>query len=256
MDILSIASLAGVGVIGGIIASIVGGAAVVTYPALIAAGVPPHVAAACNLTALVPGTMLAAVADRTQLPTFNRAFVNLILASVTGAACGALLLLLTPERTFAVIVPLLLGFATVLFAFTQRIGAWLRMRAVQRGRSIEFSLTSLKFLLPVSLYSGYFGAGAGIILLAVCSVATDGDYRSANVTKNFVSSLNSFAASLVFAWQGAIVWPPTLAMMAGMLAGGYAGAHIARVIPRNLVRILVVVCGAALTVAFARRYWF
>ncbi|MGI8526192.1 MAG: sulfite exporter TauE/SafE family protein [Pseudolabrys sp.] len=256
MDPLTTALLAGVGVVAGIIASIVGGAAVVVYPALIVAGVPPQLAAACNLTALVPGTMLAALADRSQLPAFNRDFIGLVIASVTGAACGAVLLLLTPERTFTAIVPLLLGFATLLFAFAEKISAWLRARAARRGRPIEFSLTSLKFLLPISFYGGYFGAGVGIMILGVCSIATGGDYRSANVTKNFVSSLNGFAASVVFIWQGAVVWPPTLAMMAGMLVGGYAGSHIARVLPRNIVRVLIVVCGAALTIAFARQYWF
>ena len=125
MDLLTILFLIGTGVVAGIIASIVGGAAVVVYPALIASGVPPQIAAVCNLTALMPATMLAALADRSQLPPFNRAFVGLIFASIFGAAVGATLLLLTPARLFAVLVPLLLGFATLLFAYAERIGAWL-----------------------------------------------------------------------------------------------------------------------------------
>jgi hypothetical protein len=111
-------------------------------------------------------------------------------------------------------------------------------------------------LLPVSFYGGYFGAGVGILMLGVFTVATGGDYRSANVTKNFVSSLNGLAASIIFISQGAVVWPQTLALMSGMIAGGLIGARIARVIPRNVVRVLIVVVGTALTVAFARRYWF
>jgi len=114
----------------------------------------------------------------------------------------------------------------------------------------------LKVLLPVSFYGGYFGAGVGILILGVFSIATGGDYRSANVAKNFVSSLNGLAASIVFITQGAVVWPQTLALMAGTVGGGLTGAYIARVIPRRLVRVLVVAVGAALTVAFARRYWF
>lgn len=256
MDLVTTALLVATGVVAGIIASIVGGAAVVVYPALIASGVSPQLAAVCNLTALTPATMLAALSDRSQLPPFNRAFVGLIAASVVGAGLGASLLLLTPERMFTVFVPLLLGFATLLFAYSERIGTWLRARAAGRGHAITFNVASLKMLLPVSFYGGYFGAGVGILILAVFTLATGGDYRSANVTKNFVSSLNGLAATMVFVTQGAVVWPQTLALMAGTIGGGLVGAHIARVIPRNVVRILIVVAGAALTVAFARRYWF
>jgi uncharacterized membrane protein YfcA len=111
-------------------------------------------------------------------------------------------------------------------------------------------------LLPVSFYGGYFGAGVGVLILGVFTLATGGDYRSANVAKNFVSSLNGLAAGLVFAVQGAIVWPQTLALMAGAIAGGLIGAYIARLIPQRVMRVFIVVVGATLTVAFARRYWF
>jgi uncharacterized protein len=248
--------LTGVGVVAGMIASIVGGAAVVVYPALIASGISPQLAAVCNLVALTPATMLAALSDRSQLPPFNRAFLGLIVASVTGAGAGATLLLLTPQRMFTVLVPLLLGFATVLFAFAERIGNYLRMRAANRGHEVTFNVSSLKMLLPVSFYGGYFGAGVGILILGVFSVATGGDYRSANVAKNFVTSLNSLVAAIVFIAHGVVVWPQTLALMAGTIVGGLIGAQIARVIPRKLVRVLIVGFGAALTVAFARRYWF
>ncbi len=248
--------LALVGLLAGAIASMVGGAAVVTYPALIASGVSPQVAAMCNLTAITPATMLAALADRSQLPPFNRAFAVLILISLVGAAIGAGCLLLTPERVFVGLVPVLLGFATMLFAFSERISKWLRSRAADRGHEISFSIGSLKVLLPVSFYGGYFGAGFGIMMLGVFSLATGGDYRSANVAKNFVASLNGLVASLVFFSQGAIVWPQTLALMAGTIGGGLIGSHLARVVPRPVVRVLVVMTGASLAIWLAHRYWF
>lgn len=256
MDLTTILMLVAAGVGVGIMAAIVGGAAVIAYPVLIAAGLTPQVAAIGNITALVPGIMLAALSDRSQLPPFNRAFVGMVIASIIGAAAGALLLLLTPDRVFSVLVPLLLGFATLLFAFAGRISAWLRERATRRGHDITFSLTSLKMLLPVSFYGGYFGAGVGVLLLGVFALATGGDYRSANVTKNFVSSLNGLSAAIVFAVQGAVAWPETLTLMVGTVVGGLLGAHIARRIPHNVMRVVVVVVGAALTVDFARRYWF
>ncbi len=254
MNFLTIALLLGTGVFAGLLASIIGGAAVVVYPAMIIAGLPPQAAAVSNMVALVPATMLAALSDRTQLPSFNRAFLGLIFASVAGA--GAMLLLLTPQHLFNGIVPLLLGFATLLFAFAERIGAYIRQRAQGRGHEITFNVSSLKVLLPVSFYGGYFGAGVGILILGVFSIATGGDYRSANVAKNFVTSLNGLVASIVFIAQGEVVWPQTLALMAGTIGGGLMGAHIARVIPRQVVRVLVVLVGTALTVAFAWRYWF
>jgi uncharacterized protein len=256
MDLITTAILAGAGVVGGIIASIIGGAAVVTYPALIATGVPPQLAAVSNLASIMPATMMAALADRSQLPQFDRAFVGLIVASIVGAALGAALLVFTPERTFALVVPLLLGFATLLFAYSERISRWLRTRAEGRGHAIAFNFASLKVILPVSFYGGYFGAGVGILMLGVFSLATGGDYRAANVAKNFVSSLNGLAATLVFATQGAVLWPQTLALAAGTIAGGLIGSYVARVIPRKVVRVLIVVVGAMLTIAFARRYWF
>jgi uncharacterized membrane protein YfcA len=234
----------------------VGGAAVVIYPALIATGVPPQLAAVSNLASIMPATMLAALADRSQLPPFDRAFVGLIIASIVGAGIGAVFLVMTPERMFAQIVPLLLGFATLLFAFSERISRWLRARAAGRGHAIAFNFASLKVILPVSFYGGYFGAGVGILMLGVFSLATGGDYRAANVTKNFVSSLNGFAATLVFATHGAVLWPQTLALAVGTVAGGLIGSYVARIIPRNVVRLLVVAVGAVLTIAFARRYWF
>ena len=245
------------GIFGGVMAAVVGGASVVTFPVLIATGLPPVVATASNLVAVSPGNFLAALADRSQLPPFNRAFVGLVAASVLGALTGAVLLLATPTRTFEVLVPLLLGFATVLFGLSGRLVQWLRARARARGgREPQMSVTSIPMLLPVSVYGGYFGAGVGVLLLGVLSVATGGDYRAANVAKNLVTSLNTFVAAFYFVAQGAVSWPPTLVMMVGCMIGGYFGAHLARRIPQEVMRVVVVLVGAALTAVFAWRYWF
>jgi uncharacterized membrane protein YfcA len=256
MDPITIAFLAGAGVIAGMIATMVGGAAVIVYPALIGTGDTPQLAAVCNIVAIMPAAMLGALSDRSQLPPFNRAFVGLIVFSIVGAGAGAGLLVLTPERIFGQIMPVLLAFATLLFACSERISTWMRARAQGRGHDIAFNLTSLKAVLPVSFYGGYFGAGVGIMMLGVFSLATGGDYRSANVARNFVSSLNGFAAGVVFAAQGAVLWPQTLSLMAGAIIGGQIGASVARVIPRRVVRVIVILVGASLTVALARRYWF
>ena len=256
MTFHTILILLGTGLIGGLMASMVGGASVITFPVLLTLGLPPVVATASNLVAVSAGNFLAAVTDRARLPAFNRAFVGLVLASVLGALLGAILLLATPTRLFEFLIPLLLGFATVLFAFAGRITEWLRARARARGRQWKMSVTSVPMVLPISVYGGYFGAGAGTLLLGVLTIATEGDYRSANVAKNLVSSLNTVAASVWFISHGAVSWPQTLAMMAGCLLGGFCGAHLARRIPQTFMRWLVVAVGAALTALFAWRYWF
>jgi uncharacterized membrane protein YfcA len=257
MDLAHIIILIAAGLIGGTLSAVIGGASLLTFPALLATGIPPVNAAACNLAALVPCNFLAAIADRTQLPPLNRSFGLLVFGSVVGAGIGAALLLWTPQRVFAGLVPLLLGFATILFAYAGRITTWLRERAKRLGGAEpRLGVTSLRILLPVSIYGGYFGAGVGVLLLAVLSIGTGGDYRSANVTKNLVTSLNSTVAAGIMIVQGAVYWPQTLAMMSGAVAGGLIGSWLARVMPRQLIRILIIVVGALLTAYFARLYWF
>src|SRR4051812_10008729 len=186
MDLLHGALLVAAGIAGGCMAAIVGGAAVITFPPLLAAGLPPVMATAANTVALTPGLFLAAIYDRSQLPPFDRSFVAVALASIVGALIGAMLLLLTPERVFSALVPLLLGFATVLFAYAGRMSTWLAARAATRGNVRRFT-HSPAVVLPISIYGGYFGAGLGVLMLGVLSVGTGGNYRSANVTKNLVT---------------------------------------------------------------------
>jgi uncharacterized membrane protein YfcA len=245
------------GMAGGLMASLVGGASVITFPVLLAVGLSPVVATASNLIAVSAGNLLAAYTDRAKLPPVNRAFVGLVLASTVGAVIGAVLLLATPERLFEKLIPLLLAIATVLFAFAGQITQWMRERARRRGQhEWKMSVTSVPLVLPISVYGGYFGAGAGTLLLGALTIATEGDYRRANVTKNLVSSLNTVAAAVWFIVNDAVSWPHTLVMAAGCLVGGFTGAHLARTIPHEFMRWLVVAVGALLTAVFAWRYWF
>jgi uncharacterized membrane protein YfcA len=143
----------------------------------------------------------------------------------------------------------------VLFAYAGRISTWLAARAATRGNVRRFT-HSPAVVLPISIYGGYFGAGLGVLMLGVLSVGTGGNYRSANVTKNLVTGLNSATATVIFAAQGALSWPATLLMMAGTLVGGLIGARVAQVMPNHAARKLVVGVGALLTFGFAWRYWF
>lgn len=255
MDLFHITYLVLTGVAAGVVAAVVGGASLVTYPILIASGMPPITATVVTNVALAPSNLVAALADHKMLPPLDAGFVRLVIVSVLGAAVGAGLLMVTPERVFALIVPLLLGFATLMFAYSGRIAEWIRARAAQRGRTVSMDVTSAKLLLPVSFYGGYFGSGVGIIMLGVLSVATRGDYRAANVTKNLVTSLNSLVATAVYVALDAVPWPATLALMAGSILGGLIGAWVARILPRQIIRVLVITLGTALTLEFVYRFW-
>jgi hypothetical protein len=257
MDLPTSLMLFAAGLAGGTLSSLVGGAAVVTFPAMLATGLSPVVAVASALTALTPGNFLAALYDRGQLPPFDRAFVGLVAASLLGALVGAVLLMATPVRVFEVLVPLLLGFSTVLFALSGKISNWLRARAEAAGRTHRpFTGTGFFALLPVSVYGGYFGAGVGVLLLAVLSIANPGDYRTANAVKNLVGGITTAGAVVYLGAAGAISWAPTSLMMAGALLGGLAGGYLARVVPQEIMRVAVVAVGVLLTVVYAWRYWF
>ena len=154
-------------------------------------------------------------------------------------------------------MPLLLGFATILFAFGDRISMAIRARSLARhGCEPQIKITSIPMLLPVSVYGGYFGAGVGVLLLAVLSLATAGEYRPANAVKNLVAAFNGVVAIVIFAVQGIINWPATLAMMIGALIGSQIGTRIARYAPREVMRWVVIVVGLLLTVTYTWRYWF
>ena len=255
MDPLNIVVLLIAGIVGGVISTLAGGAAIITFPALLATGISPLIATATNTVALAPGNLIAVFYERSQLPPLGRSFAALVATSILGALTGATLLLVTPERVFSALIPLLLGFATVLFAFAGRISAWLRARALARGKGDHNWSAMVTSLLPVSVYGGYFGAGVGVLVLGVVSVATGGDYRSANVTKNLVISINSAVVSVFFAAQAVVAWPQALVMMAGVPIGAVLGSRLAKVLPHTAARSLVVGVGALLTVAFAWRYW-
>ena len=240
------------GLAGGIVTAMVGGASLITFPALLAVGLPAIVANASNTVALAPGNLAAALADLERIPRWNRSFAGLALISVVGSGAGAALLLATPEKAFTAVVPLLIGFATVLYALAGRIRPWIASRAT--GGAPSTGSEPLLFA-PVAVYGGYFGAGMSVMILAILSVTRADEFRSSNVIKNLLSALTSFVAVVVFVLTGTVAWPPTLVVMTGAVIGGFTGGRLARVLPSELMRRVVIVVGTVLTLVYARRYW-
>lgn len=243
--------LFGAGLAGGVVTAMVGGASLITFPALLAGGLPAIVANASNTVALTPGNLVAALADAERWPRWDRSLLVVSGVCAAGSIAGATLLLLTPEKAFTAVVPLLVGFATLLFALSGWIRAWIASRAATSGGAGSAAL----LFTPVAVYGGYFGAGMSVMLLAILSVSRPGDFRAINVIKNLLSGLTSLVAVAVFVFQGVVAWPPTLVVMAGAALGGFTGGRLVRVVSPTLMRWIVIVIGTILTVVYARRYW-
>lgn len=256
MDGQSGLMLFGAGLAGGLVTAMVGGASLITFPALLAAGLPAIVANASNTVALTPANFMAGLADLERLPRWDRALLSVMLVCVTGSVAGAALLLVTPEKAFTAVVPLLIGFATALFALSGRIRLWTLSRTAGSGTGPVSSagLRSLLFA-PVAVYGGYFGAGMSVMLLAILSVSRAEEFRTINVIKNLLSGLTSFVAVVVFVLQGVVAWPPTIVVMAGAAVGGFVGGRLARVLPPEPMRWIVIAVGTILTAVYAWRYW-
>ena len=214
--------LFGAGLAGGIVTAIVGGASLITFPALLAAGLPPIVANASNTVAMTPGNFMGGLADLERRPRWDRSFLGLLVVCVGGSAAGAVLLLMTPEKAFTAVVPLLIGFATLLFAQSGRIRRWIRAPRMAAGDPLVRPGGDLRRLLR----RRHERDAAGAPLDRSCD-----DFRATNVLKNLLSGLTSFVAVVVFMVQGVVAWPSTLAMMAGALIGGFLGGRLVRVLP-------------------------
>jgi len=253
MDIGIGALLFGAGLAGGVANAMAGGATLITFPAMLAGGLPPIVANASNAVAVTPGHLVAAFADRARLPPFDRALGLALAASFVGGALGAILLLATPERLFTLLVPALIGIATLVFALgRQGLGRSVRSGVIDGARSERLRSA---LLVPMAVYGGYFGGGSGVMYLAVLVVTGREDIRQANVLKNLLASVVSAVTIAIFVIQGVVSWPETIVMLLGAVLGGFLGGRLIAVLSPATVRAIVILAGTAMTLVYAWRYW-
>lgn len=241
------------GIAGGIINALAGGATLITFPVMLAAGLTPVIANASNAVAIAPGHLIAVFADREKLPIWDRRLSISLGLCILGGVLGGFLLLTLPDRLFVMPVPALIAFATLLFAFAPLISAW-----AERGRAGADAsrMAGLAALTGASIYGGFFGAGLGVILTAVLALAEPNDIRKVKVLKNLFATAVSLAAITLFIVQGVVQWRETSVMLAGALLGGYAGGLLVRVLPAQIVRWFVIVAGIVMSIVYAWRYWF
>jgi uncharacterized protein len=251
MNFYTAGLLVGAGILGGLANSMAGGASLFTFPALLFVGLPPIVANASNAMAVTSSNGVGFLSDLQKLPKDDGAFRLTLLVAVVGGALGAWLLLVTPEKTFTNSVPALIGLATLLFAFSKSIQKYLSS-VLGSG---EHTKLRQALLLPVGLYAGYFGAGAGVIILSVLSATSTTELRSLNALKNLFAFLANATAIVFFQWFGLIAWSHTLVMMIGTVIGGALGIQLTKTVDPKIVRGLIISCGVLMTLIYIYRYW-
>jgi len=241
LEPLTLALLAAAGFAGGFINAAVGSGTLITYPALLAVGIPPVAANGTNTTGLSPGSFSSAWAYRLELSDRMRRLARPLVATVIGAACGAGLVVALPSRVFTSIVPWLVGTATVLVALQPLIAR--RVRAHREGEHRPvWPWTGL-----IGIYGGYFGAAQGVMLMAALGLVYDSDPQRANAAKNILAAVANVTAAVVFAVSGSVVWLAALALAVGSIPGGYVGGRVARRLPGYVLRALVVLIGVGAT---------
>lgn len=239
MSVLEALGLAGAAFVAGAVNAVAGGGSLIGFPALVAAGYPARTANVTNTVALWPGYLGGSFGYRELLIPQRRTIVQLSASSVLGAIAGAAVLLSTPESAFEAIVPFLILFAALLLAVQTRMATFVAGRRGARSTSgIPIELHTAVFVLAV--YGAYFGAGLGILTLAVLGVVLPDELQRSNALKGVLSLLINAAAVVYFAAFGPVEWGPALLMAAAALAGGYAGARLARRLRPQLLRTAVI----------------
>jgi uncharacterized membrane protein YfcA len=241
----NLAVLVGVGVLAGVVSTVVSLASIVSYPALLALGLPPLTANVTNTVSLMFTGVGAAAGSRRELAGQGGLVLRLGWLTALGGAVGSMLLLATPSRTFEAIAPWLIFAASVLLL----VQPWL---ARMTGHVADPGSRPLRLaLFAVAIYTGYFGAAGGIITMAVLTAMLDQTMARISAVKNVVSALANGVAAVGFALFGPVRWAVALPLAAGFLVGGWIGPAIVRRIPGPALRVLAGVCGLAVAAKLA-----
>jgi len=242
MKISEVIVLLAAGTVGGIFSTAVSIASLVSYPVLLALGVPPLSANMTNTVSLVLTGAGSVASSRPELAGLGRRVLRLGAVTAAGGAAGAAVLLTTPADAFIRVVPVLIGGASLLLLIQPRISAL--EPAPGRGHRAVHGAA----LFAVDMYVGYFGAAAGIMLLVVLSSMIDEPLVRTNAVKNALSGMANATAAVCFALFGEVRWELVVPLAAGFLIGGWIGPAIARRIPAGPFRIMIGLAGIGLAI--------
>lgn len=233
------------GFFGGMLNAVAGGGTFITFPALVASGVPVVMANATSTVAALPGYLAAAIGFRHDIAKIERHLViRLTLWTLLGGTIGSCLLLVSSNKAFAALVPFLLLAATSIFIWGARVREW---AAQHRNMVVPFGAGTM---VPVAIYGGYFNGGLGIVLLALFALWGMTNLNQMNGLKSWLSFALSVISFVIFAIGGQVAWLPAAVMSIGTILGGYLGAPVARRIPVPWLRALIATIGFGMTALF------
>jgi uncharacterized membrane protein YfcA len=228
------------GTLGGIFSTVVAIASLVSYPVLLALGLPPLTANMTNTVSLVLTGAGSVAGSRPELEGQGARVRTLGAVTAAGGLAGAAVLLLAPASTFTVAVPVLIGGASIVLFFQPRLK--------NLTPTDKHPLAHRAALFAVAMYVGYFGAAAGVLLLIVLGTMIAEPLIKVNAIKNAVSGLANLMAAVCFTVFGSVRWSFVPALAAGFLLGGWLGPKIARRVPAEALRVVVCLCGLGLAV--------
>ncbi|MGB0099376.1 MAG: sulfite exporter TauE/SafE family protein [Nocardioides sp.] len=241
--------LAGVGA--GTINTVVGSGTLITFPTLLAFGVPPVTANVSNTIGLVPGSVSGAIGYRRELRGQRSRVLRLSVASLIGGILGAVLLLVLPAGAFETIVPVLILLGLVLVVLQPRISAWVAKRHDATGGMPENGTWWVwPGVAATGVYGGYFGAAQGILLMAVLGTGVDDSLQRLNAVKNILAAIVNAVAGVIFIVVADVDWLIVLLIGIGSVIGGQIGATVGRRLPSAVLRVVIVLVGAVALAVF------
>ncbi len=240
------AFLAAAGVIGGLTGSIAGLASIATYPALLVVGLPPVTANVTNTVAMVFTAVGSVWGSRPELKGLRPWLQRILPVAAVAGAIGAALLLSTPAEGFEKIVPILLGGASIAIAIPRGRGGEARVASHQRHTATVLLESAAIFL--ICIYGGYFGAAAGVLLIALLLHVGHATLAHANASKNIISGVANTVAAVIFSIFAPVHWPAVLALGLGCLVGARLGPVVVRHAPAGPLKVVISAAGLALAV--------
>lgn len=241
------------GLAAGTVNTIVGAGTLVTFPLLVAFGVPPLTANASNTVGLVPGAVTGAWGYRRELAGHWGQVLRMALLSAVGGIAGSLLVVAAPPGTFTAVVPWLLVVAAVLAAIQPRVARALRRHAEHEAdgsnTTAPLSVGLALGIMATGVYGGYFGAAQGVVLISMLGIAWSTDLQRANGAKNVLAGTANVVGAVVFVLGGLVDWKIAGLVAVGSALGGVLGARVGRRIPAPVLRAVIVVAALAAAIA-------